>query len=214
MYQISYRIKLWVQENDLKKFLKFFCYAVTIFLVNIMLRILVYFTNRKKLIYIIFFVAITLSVIQYLFSLQNNNGKLDFCLDDVVFSLQHLKDIKCSILESQDQEKCQENWIKSDEFISDNQVQNRLSNCSNYFTQVNTTAMLPMLETETSLGFSIVLHNQIGLFESLMASIVRSQNVYCIFVDAKANSKLKSMVKALISCYSLQYPKVIFLIWN
>ena len=113
-----------------KKIQKNFCYAVTIFLVNIMLRILVYFTNRKKLIYVIFFVAIALSVIQYMFSLRNNNGKLDFCLDDVVFSSQHLKDIKCSILESQDQEKCQENWIKSDEFISDNQVQNRLSNCS------------------------------------------------------------------------------------
>ena len=90
-----------MQENDLQKIFKKFCYAVTIFLVNIMLRILVYFTNRKKLIYVIFFVAIALSVIHYLFSLQNNNGKLDFCLDDVVFSSQHLKDIKCSILESQ-----------------------------------------------------------------------------------------------------------------
>ena len=87
-------------------------------------------------------------------------------------------------------------------------VSSIISNCSSYFSAVNTTALLPMLELETSLAFSIVVHNQIGLFESLMASIFRPQNSYCIFIDAKASSKFKTLVKALISCYTHQFPKV------
>ena len=176
-------------------------------------RPVIYFTNKKKLICCGLFVILTLGLFQYLFSLQNSNGKFDFCLEDVIYTTtttsKILNDtITCSILEAQNQDICQEIWINSDQFVSDDQVQKRLSNCSSYFSAVNTTALLPILELETSLAFSIVVHNQIGLFESLMASIFRPQNSYCIFIDAKASSKFKTLVKALISCYTHQFPKV------
>ena len=142
-----------MQEIDLQKsFHRILLCSFDILLENIMFLLPVYFSCKKKLLCVLFFSAMALGVIQYLFSFTTTNGKLDFCLDDIVFTLKYIKDIKCSILESQTQDKCLENWNKTNEFLSDNQVQNRLSNCSNYFAAISTAAMLPKLETEISLG--------------------------------------------------------------
>ena len=121
-----------------------------------------YFNYKKKILCCVFFIGIALGLFQYLFLTQNANGKYDVCLNDVIFSSQKLKDIKCSILQVENQEICQEHWKNSDNFVSDDQVQKRLSNCSNYFSMVKTTAFLPRLEMESSIAFSIVVHNQIG----------------------------------------------------
>ena len=110
---------------------------------------------------------------------------------------------------SRTEEECQRQWKKSDEFISDAQVQNRLSDCSSYFSKINISAHNPILPNETEIAFGIVTHSQIGLLESLLASIFRPHHSYCIFVDAKSTSKFKALTKALISCYKLHYPKVI-----
>ena len=51
-------------------------------------------------------------------------------------------------------------------------------------------------------------HDQIGLLESLLASIFRPRYSYCIFVDVKSSIKFKNQVKKLIRCYKQKFPKV------
>jgi hypothetical protein len=62
-------------------------------------------------------------------------------------------------------------------------------------------------ERQISLAFSIIAHDQFSLLETLIASLFRPHNSYCIFVDAKATTDFHNMVKQLVDCYKYQYPQ-------
>ena len=65
-------------------------------------------------------------------------------------------------------------------------------------------------ERQISLAFSIIAHDQFSLLETLIASLFRPHNSYCIFVDAKATTEFHNMVQQLVDCYKYQYPQVRF----
>ena len=67
-------------------------------------------------------------------------------------------------------------------------------------------------EKETPLAFSIMVHNQVGLFEPQIASIFKPHNSYCIFVDQKAEKKIHDLVSGIVTCYKQKYPQVISLL--
>ena len=64
------------------------------------------------------------------------------------------------------------------------------------------------LERGISLAFSIIAHGQFSLLETLIASLFRPHNSYCIFVDAKSTEEFKNMVQQLVKCYKYKYPQV------
>ena len=66
------------------------------------------------------------------------------------------------------------------------------------------------IERQISLAFSIIAHDQFSLLETLIASLFRPHNSYCIFVDAKATTEFHNMVKQLVDCYKYQYPQARF----
>ena len=51
-------------------------------------------------------------------------------------------------------------------------------------------------------------HGQFSLLETLIASIFRPHNSYCIFVDGKASQDYHQMVRNLVHCYKDQFPQV------
>ena len=68
---------------------------------------------------------------------------------------------------------------------------------------------------ETKLAFTIVIHDQLGLFEILLHTIFRPYNHYCIHIDANAAEDYRKSVEKLINCYTILYPDAnIFLATN
>ena len=49
---------------------------------------------------------------------------------------------------------------------------------------------------------------QKGLFETLLATLFRPHNAYCIFMDSKADPGFKTIVNQLINCYKENFPNV------
>lgn len=156
--------------------------------------------SRRKILILTLFVIIIFVFLIFAFQGSKSN-----CLNDVIFVTENLNwPRSCSILEAKSEVDCQDLWRKSDDFLSEEQVQHRVSNC----TSIGRTKLEAEDVQGPLLAYSIVAHNQIGLLESLLVSIFRPQNSYCIFVDAKATSRFKSHVKALIQCYKSNYKKV------
>ena len=63
-------------------------------------------------------------------------------------------------------------------------------------------------EAETPLAFAVLVHNQIGQFEALLASIFRPQNSYCIYLDKKTSDDFKEKVIKLVDNYKTVFPMV------
>lgn len=56
-------------------------------------------------------------------------------------------------------------------------------------------------EADFPIAYSMVIHNQIHMFERLLRSIYTPQNVYCIHVDKKSPKPFKEAVRAIASCF-------------
>ena len=61
---------------------------------------------------------------------------------------------------------------------------------------------------EFPIAFALMVHDQITLFETLLATLFRPQNAYCIFMDSKADPGFKTIVNQLINCYKENFPNV------
>ncbi|XP_060116127.1 beta-1,3-galactosyl-O-glycosyl-glycoprotein beta-1,6-N-acetylglucosaminyltransferase 3 [Heteronotia binoei] len=57
-------------------------------------------------------------------------------------------------------------------------------------------------EEDFPIAYSMVIHNQIEMFERLLRSIYAPQNVYCIHVDKKSPETFKEAVRAIASCFN------------
>ena len=64
---------------------------------------------------------------------------------------------------------------------------------------------------ETPLAFAIVVHNQLGQLEALLASLFRPQNSYCLYLDKKTSAEFKQGAEKMVSNYKAKFPKVSFL---
>ena len=63
------------------------------------------------------------------------------------------------------------------------------------------TATLSDEERDFPIAYSMVIHQQIEMFERLLRATYAPQNVYCIHVDLKSPPSFTEAVEAIISCF-------------
>ncbi|XP_061917272.1 beta-1,3-galactosyl-O-glycosyl-glycoprotein beta-1,6-N-acetylglucosaminyltransferase 3 [Entelurus aequoreus] len=56
-------------------------------------------------------------------------------------------------------------------------------------------------EREFPIAYSMVVHDQIEMFERLLRAVYAPQNVYCVHVDRKSTGKFRAAVEAIVSCF-------------
>ncbi|XP_061678196.1 beta-1,3-galactosyl-O-glycosyl-glycoprotein beta-1,6-N-acetylglucosaminyltransferase 3 [Syngnathoides biaculeatus] len=62
---------------------------------------------------------------------------------------------------------------------------------------------LPLSEEEKDfpIAYSMVIHDQIEMFERLLRAIYAPQNIYCVHVDRKSTVEFRKAVDAIASCF-------------
>ena len=60
---------------------------------------------------------------------------------------------------------------------------------------------------KTKLAFTIVTHDQLGLFEILLNLIFRPYNAYCIYVGSNTKTMYRQRLEKLVNCYKYHYPE-------
>ena len=104
----------------------------------------------------------------------------------------------------------QKSWTLTTNFVFIRNVRDVII-CSRYLIEwALYSKQVSSIERQISLAFSIIAHDQFSLLETLIASLFRPHNSYCIFVDAKATTEFHNMVKQLVDCYKYQYPQARF----
>ncbi|XP_019388703.1 PREDICTED: beta-1,3-galactosyl-O-glycosyl-glycoprotein beta-1,6-N-acetylglucosaminyltransferase 3, partial [Crocodylus porosus] len=74
-------------------------------------------------------------------------------------------------------------------------------------------------EAAFPLAFSMVIHDQLELFERLLRALYAPQNVYCVHVDAKAPADFLQAVRALAACFpnvfvASRLERVVYASWS
>ena len=64
-----------------------------------------------------------------------------------------------------------------------------------------------IFQLEIPLAFSHLVHHDAGIFEVFMATAYHPKNSHCIYLDAKADEKVKQAVIGIINCYQEKYLK-------
>ena len=62
-------------------------------------------------------------------------------------------------------------------------------------------------EEKTKLAFTVITHDQLGLFEVLLHTIFRPYNAYCIYIGSNTGDVYKQNVEQLVNCYKYLYPE-------
>jgi hypothetical protein len=118
---------------------------------------------------------------------------------------------------------------KSHNALSTISILKRTSNCDNYFD--NFRKMLqPRLdldlrenleenlrklnskledkrEVPVRLAFSLLVHENVGIFETLLQLIFHPQHSYCIHVDLKADTIVHQAVHSIVNCFKERFPE-------
>ncbi|XP_072258379.1 beta-1,3-galactosyl-O-glycosyl-glycoprotein beta-1,6-N-acetylglucosaminyltransferase 3-like [Pyxicephalus adspersus] len=74
-------------------------------------------------------------------------------------------------------------------------------------------------EEDFPIAYSMVIHENIEMFERLLRAIYVPQNIYCVHVDEKSPVQFKEAVKAITSCFDNVFvasktEKVIYASWS
>ena len=64
-----------------------------------------------------------------------------------------------------------------------------------------------IFQLEIPLAFSHLVHRDAGIFEVFMATAYHPKNSHCIYLDAKADEKVKEAVIGIVNCYKEKYLK-------
>ncbi len=62
-------------------------------------------------------------------------------------------------------------------------------------------------DEDTKLAFTIVTHDEIGLFEIMLHTIFRPYNAYCIYVGANSPPEYRDAASKVVNCYKDLFPK-------
>ncbi|XP_060933191.1 beta-1,3-galactosyl-O-glycosyl-glycoprotein beta-1,6-N-acetylglucosaminyltransferase 3-like [Limanda limanda] len=80
---------------------------------------------------------------------------------------------------------------------------------------------VPLSEEENDfpIAYSIVIHEQIEMFERLLRAIYAPQNIYCVHVDQKSSEEFHMAVEAIVACFpnvfiATKLEKVIYASWS
>jgi len=52
-----------------------------------------------------------------------------------------------------------------------------------------------------SLAFSILVHNNVGIFEILLHMLFHPSHSYCVHIDVKANQVVRNATQAIVKCF-------------
>ncbi|XP_007907009.1 beta-1,3-galactosyl-O-glycosyl-glycoprotein beta-1,6-N-acetylglucosaminyltransferase 3-like [Callorhinchus milii] len=87
--------------------------------------------------------------------------------------------------------------------VTENDYLNMTSDCV-AFKRTRKYVTFPLSEEEKvfPIAFSIVIHENVEMFERLLRGIYTPQNVYCIHVDRKSSGKFFLAVRAVASCFA------------
>ncbi|XP_033023714.1 beta-1,3-galactosyl-O-glycosyl-glycoprotein beta-1,6-N-acetylglucosaminyltransferase 3 [Lacerta agilis] len=74
-------------------------------------------------------------------------------------------------------------------------------------------------EEDFPIAYSMVVHDQIEMFERLLRSIYVPQNVYCVHIDRKAPEPFQKAVRAIASCFgnvfvASKLERVVYASWS
>ncbi|KAL8196972.1 UNVERIFIED_CONTAM: hypothetical protein K2H54_003937 [Gekko kuhli] len=74
-------------------------------------------------------------------------------------------------------------------------------------------------EEDFPIAYSMVIHDQIEMFEKLLRSIYVPQNIYCVHVDKKSSKPFKEAVRGIASCFdnvfvASKLERVVYASWS
>ncbi|XP_031441659.1 beta-1,3-galactosyl-O-glycosyl-glycoprotein beta-1,6-N-acetylglucosaminyltransferase 3-like [Clupea harengus] len=79
---------------------------------------------------------------------------------------------------------------------------NSAKDCSAYIKDRGfLTVALSEEERDFPIAYSMVIHDQIEMFERLLRAVYTPQNVYCVHVDKKSPENFMMAVEAIVSCF-------------
>ncbi|KAM9814691.1 beta-1,3-galactosyl-O-glycosyl-glycoprotein beta-1,6-N-acetylglucosaminyltransferase 3 [Syngnathus typhle] len=86
--------------------------------------------------------------------------------------------------------------------LSEDFYLNATQDCQAYITRRGF-FMVPLSEEEKDfpIAYSMVIHEQIEMFERLLRAIYMPQNIYCVHVDRKSTADFHKAVEAIVSCF-------------
>ncbi|CAJ1056681.1 beta-1%2C3-galactosyl-O-glycosyl-glycoprotein beta-1,6-N-acetylglucosaminyltransferase 3-like [Xyrichtys novacula] len=97
---------------------------------------------------------------------------------------------------------------------------NATKNCEAYI-EARGFITVPLSEEERNfpIAFSMVIHNQIEMFERLLRAIYAPQNIYCVHTDQKSSKEFQKAVEAIVSCFpnvfiARRLERVVYASWS
>ena len=57
------------------------------------------------------------------------------------------------------------------------------------------------LSSSISIGYTILLHNDVEQFERFIIAIYHPNNVYCVHIDSKSSDVVKNAVRSIVDCF-------------
>ncbi|XP_063301783.1 beta-1,3-galactosyl-O-glycosyl-glycoprotein beta-1,6-N-acetylglucosaminyltransferase 3-like [Pelobates fuscus] len=104
--------------------------------------------------------------------------------------------------------------------MNESQYLNLTRDCKFYKnTRKFITFPLSRAEEHFPIAYSMVVHDQIEMFERLLRAIYTPQNIYCVHVDAKSQDIFKETVRAMANCFdnvfvASKLEKVVYASWS
>ncbi|XP_077329366.1 beta-1,3-galactosyl-O-glycosyl-glycoprotein beta-1,6-N-acetylglucosaminyltransferase 3-like [Lithobates pipiens] len=158
------------------------------------------------------------------------SGKSQICRDKlyelVKLKPQEHKELNCSKIIKGDSEAIQKALEvntalkKKNVYLSEQMYLNLTTDCQK-FKQLRKYLTIPMSKEEEDfpIAYSMVIHENIEMFERLLRAIYVPQNIYCIHVDEKSPAQFKEAVTAITSCFdnvfvASKLEKVVYASWS
>lgn len=194
--------------------------------------------SLQKLLILIVFAFLVIALIKFTYNpctlrdIQGgtNSAKSHICRDEMYETIRlhprELNELNCSKIINGDQEATKKAidvnaaLKKKGFYLSENIYLNLTTDCQK-FKVFRKYVSVPMSKEEEDfpIAYSMVIHDNIEMFERLFRTIYFPQNVYCVHVDEKSSAQFKEAVKAITSCFdnvfvASKLEKVIYASWS
>ncbi|KAG9489465.1 beta-1,3-galactosyl-O-glycosyl-glycoprotein beta-1,6-N-acetylglucosaminyltransferase 3-like [Eleutherodactylus coqui] len=143
---------------------------------------------------------------------QVDNARNQYCRNEVynLLSLrpQEQGELNCSKIIRGDSDAIKQGmqinavFKEKHKHLNEQDYVNMGNNCK-YFKDFRKYITIPMSKEEEDfpIAYSMVVHNNIYMFERLLRTIYAPQNIYCVHVDEKSPEQFKAAVRAIASCF-------------
>ncbi|XP_029431644.1 beta-1,3-galactosyl-O-glycosyl-glycoprotein beta-1,6-N-acetylglucosaminyltransferase 3-like [Rhinatrema bivittatum] len=158
---------------------------------------------------------------------EADNSRQRYCRDQWYpsLSLSSRGPVSCSKIIRGDQEAMEQILlerlaVKNKKLpLTENNYLNWTKDCNLYRrTRRFITFSLSKEEKDFPIAYSMVIHENIEMFERLLRAIYTPQNIYCVHVDGKSPEVFKEAVRAIASCFdnvfvASKLEKVVYASW-